>query len=99
MRCFGEYKNDRVCDLCKRQNERYSNECEQTTEQDKFVKNNYKKCPDYAEEVRWYRGTNEYGYDEDCKETVDRCKVADDSKCNPTASCYSRFLFGGICND
>jgi hypothetical protein len=78
MTCNGEYKRDRICELCEIANADEFKICKRSytnrINSDKKLKRIYDKCP--------YRHVSGYGYD-----TYDECGITDCGNCNPTLDC------------
>lgn len=87
MQCYGKYKGDRLCDVCKCINSELHNKCSQLYLDNIKACNHFRECQHYEEKRMTERCTDPiYGYDEDVTVIKKLCSLKIGS-CTPNAEC------------
>jgi hypothetical protein len=87
MRCFGEFEDDRLCDICELASPDTYIACKGDEHFKKLVKKRFRDCSKIHSYERHYRATDSWsGRDEDCTETIYNCTLTS-KRCNPESKC------------
>jgi hypothetical protein len=86
MRCFGEFEDDRLCDICELASPDTHVACKGDKLFKNLVKKRFKECSKINVHKRGYMGANDYGRDEWCTEITYTCTLTN-SECKPESKC------------
>lgn len=95
MQCFGKYKGDRLCDICKKIDRVAFDDCSQMYLDDIKACNYYKECKHYKQkkEIEW--ATDPWTGIDESYEVIKKICTLHNRNCTPNYSCAEHIKLGG----